>query len=418
MPDDITPRTARRRPGDTEGRTGDTRIMGHRHPGDPADTTPGGPHPVDPGRHHPVHGGHHAAGRHPGHRRAATWPSGARRRRRGRTVADRRLAGLAQRTLDHRAGRGGRPRRGRRHRAGGHVGRQRPRRLLTGAPRTSRDRPTTAAARPGCVRSPGCAPSGGAGAAAPRPGGEGGQLPRRPAPVGHRPGRHRLRRARGRRHHALRGGVPVPEPDPDRAHPLGPGRRPADPGPAEQAHPGPRRGDQPRAVDCCRQRQPERLRPPHPRSGHSESAGPLGALRHLHLGRRRAGVSTPGDTTPPAPLFTYSTTAPSGTPITSVHIPFTGHQQHVVDVERVERAAGCCPTAAGPRNRGRTAADRDDEHRRPDRARHVRPVAREQRGRPRSAVADDRERTASRCCATASPSPGRGSVRRWTTPPR
>lgn len=30
----------------------------------------------------------------------------------------------------------------------------------------------------------------------------------------------------------------------------------------------------------------------------------------------------PGDTTPPAPLFTYSSTAPSGTPITSIHIPF------------------------------------------------------------------------------------------------
>jgi len=32
----------------------------------------------------------------------------------------------------------------------------------------------------------------------------------------------------------------------------------------------------------------------------------------------------PGDTTPPASLFTYSSTAPSGTPITSIHIPFAG----------------------------------------------------------------------------------------------
>jgi len=31
----------------------------------------------------------------------------------------------------------------------------------------------------------------------------------------------------------------------------------------------------------------------------------------------------PGDTTPPAPLFTYSSTAPTGTAVTSVHIPFT-----------------------------------------------------------------------------------------------
>jgi Protein of unknown function (DUF3048) N-terminal domain/Protein of unknown function (DUF3048) C-terminal domain len=32
----------------------------------------------------------------------------------------------------------------------------------------------------------------------------------------------------------------------------------------------------------------------------------------------------PNDTTPPAPLFTYSSTTPTGTPITSIHIPFTG----------------------------------------------------------------------------------------------
>ncbi len=32
----------------------------------------------------------------------------------------------------------------------------------------------------------------------------------------------------------------------------------------------------------------------------------------------------PNDTTPPAPLFNYSSTPPSGTPVTSVHIPFTG----------------------------------------------------------------------------------------------
>jgi hypothetical protein len=31
----------------------------------------------------------------------------------------------------------------------------------------------------------------------------------------------------------------------------------------------------------------------------------------------------PDDTTPPAPLFSYSTTAPTGTAVTSVHIPFT-----------------------------------------------------------------------------------------------
>ena len=32
----------------------------------------------------------------------------------------------------------------------------------------------------------------------------------------------------------------------------------------------------------------------------------------------------PTDTTPPAPLFTYSPTTPSGTPTTSIHIPFSG----------------------------------------------------------------------------------------------
>jgi hypothetical protein len=32
----------------------------------------------------------------------------------------------------------------------------------------------------------------------------------------------------------------------------------------------------------------------------------------------------PNDTTPPAPLFTYSSTTPTGTPVTSIHIPFTG----------------------------------------------------------------------------------------------
>jgi hypothetical protein len=32
----------------------------------------------------------------------------------------------------------------------------------------------------------------------------------------------------------------------------------------------------------------------------------------------------PTDTTPPAPIFTYSTTAPVGTPVTSIHIPFAG----------------------------------------------------------------------------------------------
>jgi len=30
------------------------------------------------------------------------------------------------------------------------------------------------------------------------------------------------------------------------------------------------------------------------------------------------------DTTPPKPLFTYSSTTPTGTPVTSIHIPFTG----------------------------------------------------------------------------------------------
>lgn len=30
----------------------------------------------------------------------------------------------------------------------------------------------------------------------------------------------------------------------------------------------------------------------------------------------------PGDTTPPAPLFTYAATAPAGTPLTSIHIPY------------------------------------------------------------------------------------------------
>jgi hypothetical protein len=32
----------------------------------------------------------------------------------------------------------------------------------------------------------------------------------------------------------------------------------------------------------------------------------------------------PGDTAPPAPLYTYSTTVPTGTPVGSVHIPFSG----------------------------------------------------------------------------------------------
>jgi hypothetical protein len=32
----------------------------------------------------------------------------------------------------------------------------------------------------------------------------------------------------------------------------------------------------------------------------------------------------PSDTTPPAPLYTYATTAPAGTPVGSVHIPFSG----------------------------------------------------------------------------------------------
>ncbi|HXQ90961.1 MAG TPA: DUF3048 domain-containing protein [Acidimicrobiales bacterium] len=32
----------------------------------------------------------------------------------------------------------------------------------------------------------------------------------------------------------------------------------------------------------------------------------------------------PTDTTPPKPLFTYSPTTPAGTPVTSIHIPFTG----------------------------------------------------------------------------------------------
>jgi hypothetical protein len=32
----------------------------------------------------------------------------------------------------------------------------------------------------------------------------------------------------------------------------------------------------------------------------------------------------PGDTTPPAPLYTYSSTLPTGTPVGSVHIPFSG----------------------------------------------------------------------------------------------
>ena len=32
----------------------------------------------------------------------------------------------------------------------------------------------------------------------------------------------------------------------------------------------------------------------------------------------------PNDTTPPSPLFTYSSSAPTGTPVTQIHIPFAG----------------------------------------------------------------------------------------------
>ena len=37
-----------------------------------------------------------------------------------------------------------------------------------------------------------------------------------------------------------------------------------------------------------------------------------------------AWALNPTDTKPPAALFTYSSTAPAGTPVTSIHIPFTG----------------------------------------------------------------------------------------------
>ena len=71
-------------------------------------------------------------------------------------------------------------------------------------------------------------------------------------------------------------------------------------------------------------RQPDRLRPPHPRVDRPERARAARPPTTPTSPPRRGGGSSPSDTTPPAPLFTYSPTAPAGTPVTSIHIPFAG----------------------------------------------------------------------------------------------
>ena len=106
--------------------------------------------------------------------------------------------------------------------------------------------------------SPGVPAPGGSGPAAARHGGEDRQLPRRPAPVGPRQGRHRLRGARRGRHHPLRRRVPVPGRRADRPRPLGPQHRHRHPRAAGQPARGPRRRHQPGARQ--HQRLPDRQR--------------------------------------------------------------------------------------------------------------------------------------------------------------
>ena len=100
----------------------------------------------------------------------------------------------------------------------------------------------------------------------------------------------------------------------------------------------------------------------------------------------------PGYKSSPAPIFTYSTTAPSGTPITSVHIPFSGTNNALWTWSAT--SGRWLLSYSGVPATVERHADRHDQRRGPDRARHLRPVARERRGWPRGAVADDRERSA------------------------
>ena len=121
----------------------------------------------------------------------------------------------------------------------------------------------------------------------------------------------------------LRGGVPVPEPGPDRSHPLGARRRPADHGPKFSkpilVHVG---GINPvlsmlssgnlsdfdlRTHGAIIKHVPGRVAP---YSTYISAAGGWGR--------------DPGDTTPPTPLFTYSPTTTLGAAdYGSLHIPFT-----------------------------------------------------------------------------------------------
>ena len=108
------------------------------------------------------------------------------------------------------------------------------------------------------------------------------------------------------------------------------------------------------------------------------AAGGLGprARRHHAAGRRSS--PTPRRRRP-------------GTPITSVHIPFTA-TNNTLWTWNAASGHWLLSYSGTPRHGRRRRPDRHDQHRRPDRARHLRAVAREQRGRARGAVADDRER--------------------------
>ena len=102
------------------------------------------------------------------------------------------------------------------------------------------------------------------------------------------------------------------------------------------------------------------------------------------------------DTTPPAPLYTYSATAPDGDAGGIGGDRLLGDQQQLVDVEPAQRRVAVVDRRGPGQRAGRWFPDRRAQHRRPDGPHHLWPVGGEQRGGSRGPGPIDRQRPARR----------------------
>ena len=140
--------------------------------------------------------------------------------------------------------------------------------------------------------------------------------------VGPRQGGRRIRRASRRRNHPSRGRIPVPGGKPGWPHPFGSGASGRlNPRPVEQASVRPRGGIPPVLSLIS---EADLLDEDLPATG-SIVQNPSGRYPpyDTYVSTAAAWALQPGDTTTPAPIFTYATTHPLGTPVGSIHIPYS-----------------------------------------------------------------------------------------------